>query len=284
MDSDVEALVEQARGGNAEALEQLVVKIQDRVYGLAMRILSHPADAEDATQEVLIKIVTHLGEFRGESSFTSWVYRVAANHLLTTRKRRAERHELTFEACERHIDDGLAAAGTHASPEAEQGLIVAELMLSCTQTVLLCLDRKLRIAYILSEVLDLSSKQGAYVLDISPTAFRKRVSRGRTLVRDFMKKNCGLVKPSNRCTCAQMVPHTVRIGWIVPEKLLFAAHPSRTPQVGVPQDALDHMKEEDRVKALFRSHPDYIAPKILLENLRRIVQSVRLAIQGDTTT
>ena len=281
MDTVVDALVQQAREGNAEALEQLVERIQDRVYGLAMRMLAHPADAEDASQEILIKIVTHLVDFRGESSFTSWVYRIAANHLLTTRKRRAERQEFTFESCEQFIEAGVAASGTQNSPEAEQGLIMEELLLSCTQTVLLCLDRNLRIAYILSDILDLSSSQGAAILDISPAAFRKRVSRGRKLLRRFMRNNCSHVNPSNRCTCAHMLPHAVRIGWIVPEKLLFSTHPSRNCQVNMTGEQLDHMDEEDRVQALFRSHPDYIAPKILLENLRRILQSVRLAIQGD---
>jgi len=280
MDSDVNALVEQARDGNREALEQLVTKIQDRVYGLAMRMLSHPADAEDAAQEILIKIVTHLGEFRGESSFTSWVYRIACNHLLTTRKRRAERREVTFELCERHIDDAVAASGAHTTPEAEQGLIVEEMMLSCMQGILLCLSRDLRIAYILSEVLDLSSAQGGNILNISPMAFRKRVSRGRTLIRNFMQKNCGIVNPGNRCKCAQLVGLAVQTGLIRPERPLFSAHPRRNPHVGVPEEVLEHMDEEDRVKALFRSHPDYIAPKVLLENFRKVMQSVRGAIQG----
>jgi RNA polymerase sigma factor (sigma-70 family) len=281
MDSDVDALVQQAREGNAEALEQLVVRIQDRVYGLAVRMLAHPADAEDASQEILIKIVTHLADFRGESSFTSWVYRIACNHLLTTRKRRAERQEFTFESCEQFIEAGVAASGTQSSPEAEQGLIMEELLLSCTQTVLLCLDRNLRIAYVLSDILDMTSSQGAAILDISPAAFRQRVSRGRKLLRNFMRNNCGHIDPSNRCTCAQMLPHAVRIGWIVPDKLLFSTHPSRNHQAGTTGEGLEHMEEEDRVHALFRSHPDYIAPKIVLENLRRILQSVRLAIQGD---
>jgi len=280
LDSDVNALVEQAREGNKEALEQLVMKIQDRVYGLAIRMLSHPADAEDAAQEILIKIVTHLGEFRGESSFTSWVYRIACNHLLTTRKRRAERREVTFELCERHIDDALAASGAHTAPEAEQGLIVEEMMLSCMQGILLCLSRDLRMAYILSEVLDLSSAQGGNILNISPMAFRKRVSRGRTLIRNFMQKNCGIVNPGNRCKCVQLVGLAVQTGLIRPERPLFSAHPRRNPHVGVPKEVLEHMDEEDRVKALFRSHPDYIAPKVLLENFRKVVQSVRGAIQG----
>ncbi|MFO7739936.1 MAG: sigma-70 family RNA polymerase sigma factor, partial [Desulfatiglandaceae bacterium] len=82
-----ERLVDLAKEGGRNALEELVRTIQDRIYGLALRILFLPADAEDATQEILIKIITHLRSFKGESRFTTWCFRIAANHLLSTRKR-----------------------------------------------------------------------------------------------------------------------------------------------------------------------------------------------------
>jgi RNA polymerase sigma factor (sigma-70 family) len=273
-------LVEQAREGDKDALGQVIGKIQDRVYGLAIRMLSHPADAEDATQEILIKVMTHLGEFRGESSFTSWVYRIAANHLLTTRKRRAERQEINFESCERHVDDALAAASAHASPDAEQGLIVEEMMIVCTHVVLLCLNRDLRMTYILGEVLEMRGEEGAAILEIAPATFRKRLSRARTLVRNVMQATCGLVNPGNRCRCALLAPHFVKAGWIRPDKLLFATHPRHTRDAPIRTAKLEQMEERDRVAALFRSQPDYIAPAALLENMRKIMKSARLALQG----
>jgi RNA polymerase sigma factor (sigma-70 family) len=91
MKLEMEALVDKALEGDLESLEELIAGLQDRVYGLAIRMLSHPSDAEDATQEILLKVVTNLANFQKKSSFTTWVYRIASNHLLTTRKRRAER-------------------------------------------------------------------------------------------------------------------------------------------------------------------------------------------------
>ena len=78
----LDALVRLSRAGDRQALERLIEAIQGKVYNLAIRMLRVPADAEDATQEILIKVITHLGEFRSESAFTTWVYRVASNHLL----------------------------------------------------------------------------------------------------------------------------------------------------------------------------------------------------------
>ena len=73
MEPAIETMVEQAKEGHKDALEALIRSIQDRIYGLSIRMLYHPADAEDATQEILIKVITHLDSFRGESAFTTWV-------------------------------------------------------------------------------------------------------------------------------------------------------------------------------------------------------------------
>ena len=88
-ESRLDQLVEQAREGDEEALEAVVRALQDRIYNLALRMLWHPSDAEDATQEILVKVITRLRQFRHESAFTTWVYQIAKNHLFITRRHRA---------------------------------------------------------------------------------------------------------------------------------------------------------------------------------------------------
>jgi len=85
MSQTPEANVKRAQQGDQAALEELIAQIQSKVYGLALRMLWHPEDAQDATQEILLRVVTHLATFRGESSFYTWVYRIAANHLFRFR-------------------------------------------------------------------------------------------------------------------------------------------------------------------------------------------------------
>ena len=80
-----------AAAGDTEAVERLVSAVQDDVYRLALRMVWHPEDARDATQEALIRIVTRVGTYRGEAAFSTWAYRVAANHLLNWRQSRVER-------------------------------------------------------------------------------------------------------------------------------------------------------------------------------------------------
>ncbi len=278
METALEDLVQLAKEGNKDALESLVGRIQDRVYKLALRMLAYPADAEDAAQEILIKIVTRLDSFRQESAFMTWVYRVAANHLLTTRKRLAENHAASFEDYEAILEMEHAAEWQHSIPEAERSIIVQEVMLGCTQGMLLCLDRPHRITYILSEIFDISSQQGAYILDISPEAYRKRLSRARERIQTFMLKNCGLVNADNPCHCDQMAPFAVQTNQIDPNNLLFSGHRCRANWGGV---SLEHLKELDslqRVAALFRTHPDYAAPETFLTSLKELVDSGKVRL------
>src|SRR5260370_13530555 len=123
-ETSVEALIEQANAGSQDALEVIIRQIQDRVYNLALRMLLEPADAEDATQEILIKVVTHLSEFRQESAFATWVYRIATNYLLTTRKRRAEQGQLTFQRLGRCLDGSLGTGQAATPEETQQRLLV----------------------------------------------------------------------------------------------------------------------------------------------------------------
>jgi RNA polymerase sigma factor (sigma-70 family) len=89
-DWEERALVARACSGDREALEELVRWHQGWIYNIALRMLYHPQDAEDATQEILIKVVTQLASFEGRSSFRTWLYRIVVNHVLNMRRGRIE--------------------------------------------------------------------------------------------------------------------------------------------------------------------------------------------------
>ncbi|HEV3082828.1 MAG TPA: sigma-70 family RNA polymerase sigma factor, partial [Gemmataceae bacterium] len=89
-------LIFQAKTGNRDALEKLVFRHQAWIYNIALRMVFHPQDAEDVTQEVLIKAITRLSTFQGDSQFRTWLYRITANHVLNMKRRGAEMQPLTF--------------------------------------------------------------------------------------------------------------------------------------------------------------------------------------------
>ena len=279
MEIPLETLAEQAKNGDSDALESVVLQVQDRIYGLAMRMLWHPEDAEDATQEILVKIVTHLGHFRQESSFTTWCYRIAANHLLNARKRRADLLEMTFDKLEEEISDGMAYAASHSTHEAEQDLLAKEVMIGCVQGVMLCLDRPHRLTYLLGEIYGVNSEKGGDVLGISPESFRKRLSRARTMLRDFLVANCGLVNPANECTCAKQVPYALKTGLVKPKRLLFATHPRSCTRDCPTADKISKADESQRI-ALLLQDPEYAAPHAFVKRVRAMIDSGSIQISG----
>ena len=78
---ELKKLVDQAVAGDKDALETVILSVQDLVFNLSLRMLGTFPDAEDATQDILLKIITHLSSFKGDSAFSTWVFSIAANHL-----------------------------------------------------------------------------------------------------------------------------------------------------------------------------------------------------------
>jgi RNA polymerase sigma factor (sigma-70 family) len=243
-------------------------------------MLWHPSDAEDATQEILLKVITHLSQFRQECAFMTWVYQVAKNYLFTIRRQRAETTPLSFA----FIGDVLEATEAQR-PQAnallesldgvEQELLVKEVQLRCTLGMLLCLDRDHRLAYILGEVFEVSSAQGASILAISAAAFRKRVSRARARLQRFMEPNCHLVSPAQECNCVRHLAHNSSA-----EKrrlaTLLATYPlgvsALQPDAGLLAQARE-LGQLERVAAIFQSHPSFAAPDHLVQAIKKLLAS-----------
>ena len=141
-----------------------------------------------------------------------------------------------------------------------------------SEGLLLCLDREHRLAFLLVDVFDVSSEQGAAILEITATAFRKRLSRARDRMQAFLERNCALTNTDNPCTCE-------RYGFLsilerVEEKdMVFARHPCRPKQEGGVTHRIKEMDELTRIAALYKRYPDFQAPALLIENIRGLVRS-----------
>ena len=261
-------LVARATGGDAAALEQVVRTVQDPVYRLALRMTGLPADAEDATQEILIRVVTRLASWRGEASLVTWAYRIGVNYLVDLRHRSAlERRNLTFAAYQEELADGLGAE--QDGPEA--AVLADEVRLRCTQAMLQCLDREDRVAFVLGEVFALPGDEAAWVVGTTPAAYRKRLERSRRRIRAFMQSNCGLVNPANPCRCSRRIAHAQAQGRLRPGSPMLATHPTS----GATKGARAQMHDLHDVAAVLRSHPDYALPRARSEAVLAVLRSGR---------
>ena len=136
-------LVEEAKNGDRAALENLVLRHQAWIYNIAVRMVFQPQDAEEVTQEVLIKVITKLSTFNGESKFRTWLYRIAANHVLNMKRRNTETRVTTFADYGAAIDrtPDLDLPDPKGAP-VSLPMLGEETKNSCTMGMLLCLDRK----------------------------------------------------------------------------------------------------------------------------------------------
>lgn len=209
MKQEQDSLIHMAKGGNAAALAQLVKSAQDAIFRLSLRMLADPEAAQDATQEILIRVITKLSTFKGESRFETWVHRVAVNYLLTARKVISRDPGLSFEAFGSDLIDGLVDEEL-ASPE--DHVMLNDLRLRCTMAMLMCLDRRHRAAYVLGEVLEIEHVEAAQILNIEPATFRKQLSRARASVQEFASSHCGLANPGAPCTCPRRLPAALGCG------------------------------------------------------------------------
>jgi RNA polymerase sigma factor (sigma-70 family) len=260
-------LVARAVGGDEAALTEVLRRVQDPVYRLALRMTGRPADAEDATQEILIRVLTRLASFRAEASLVTWAYRIAVNHLINLRRRSVhEQREISVDTYRADLLAGLATPD-YAGPDAE--LLAEEVRLQCTQALLQCLDRAARATYVLGEILGLPGKDAAWILDLSPAAFRKRLERARQQVRDALRGRCGLLDPAAPCHCARRITYAIGKGRVDPTRPALATHPTTTAR------AAANLHELRDVGELLRTHPDYAAPEARTEAVLTLARSGR---------
>lgn len=265
-ETSLEELVEQAIAGNKQALEQLIISIQDYVYNLAVRFFWNPLDAQDACQEILLKIITHLSSFQHRSTFKTWVYRVATNYLLNAKRTQYE--SLTFEEGAVHLEKGREYPSYEG---ADKNILLEEVKINCTTSMLICLSRPLRLTYLIGEILEYNSREGAYILDISPQTFRKRLSLARNRIRAFMAQHCGLYHPKNPCRCAQQISYSLAIGWFDPKNLNFVKLEKGIMEA---KEKIDTFMDE---VAIFHTHPEYSTPGRVLDNIRDLLDNADYA-------
>jgi hypothetical protein len=138
--------------------------------------------------------------------------------------------------------------------------------------MLLCLDRPHRLAYILGEILGLGHREAAEVLEITPAAFRKRLSRARQRLHAFLRSQCGLVSESAPCRCERRIVPAMARGRVDASRALFAGRDETTESLAIRQwRSVEAIREEADV---LRSTPAFAASGRATEGLRALLESL----------
>ncbi len=262
---ELQVLIGRAVAGDKEALGTVLECVQDLVFNLSLRMLGTFPDAEDASQDILLKIVTHLSTFKGESAFSTWVFRIAVNHLKDYKKHMFAKMPLSFAFYGEDIKNAKIDDVPDLTQNVEQSVLAEELKLSCTNVMLQCLDAEERCIFIMGTMFQVDSRIAGEILDITPETYRQRLSRVRRKVADFLSEYCGEYG-SGTCKCAQRVNYAIQNHRIAPDRLDFTAATISTQTMLEVKEA---MEEIDGLSQQFSFCKTYQPPK----GLKRFIES-----------
>jgi RNA polymerase sigma factor (sigma-70 family) len=269
MDKIDYSIVQKACAGNKPALTEIIERISDSIYNLSLRMLLFPEDAEDAAQEILIKIITHLHSFKGDSAFETWVYRIASNYLVTLKSKNTEQFKMSFDKYAAMLDTGMSDTVSYAKNDGELKLLEEEVKISCTHGMLLCLNPMDRVVYILGDIIGIDSVEASAILEIKADNFRKILSRGREKIRNFMSLKCGLVNENNHCRCVKKIDLLVTEKLINPGQLRFADKEKSL-------SLIKQIENIDKSLAVFRSTPDYKFPVNNHKEILHLITTIKI--------
>ena len=279
-----EQLVSLAQVGDRRALEQLVARHGPWIFNVAARMVWRRDDAADVTQEVLVKVITKLSTFRAESAFRTWLYRIVVNHVINLKKKQPLEAGLRpFEEFTRDLDEAGDAPTPDEPGGVPSGVLVEEAKIGCTLAMLMCLDRRQRVVFVLGEVLGVTDRVGAEVTELSPENFRQVLARARHDLYSFMNDKCGLVNTANPCRCARKTRGFIDKGYVDPKHLQFVPDRLVRVRAATPNRIHELDSLERRHAELFREHPMLPAPDEVL-SIRRLfdLPEVRAALAADS--
>jgi RNA polymerase sigma-70 factor (ECF subfamily) len=184
-------LVRRLKDRDEQAFREMVEEYGDRVFSLTYRMLGSREEAEDLAQEVFITIFKSIESFRGDSKFSTWLYRVTANHCKNRIKYLSRRHDRDRAELTERVESGgggAALAAPRPAPRPDVQLEGAQLE-QILQHAIAELDEEQRILVILRDVEDLSYEEICAITELPDGTVKSRLHRARMALRKKLLKH-----------------------------------------------------------------------------------------------
>lgn len=181
-------LIKRAQSGDIAAFEALIEAYEQKVFHIAYRMAGNPDDAADMAQEILLKIFRNVGKFKGESKFSTWVYRVATNTCLDELKKAKRKAAYSLDE-EFETEEGqLGVEVADTAPTPEQRVEGQEIRDAITEAISR-LSEEHRQIIILRDINGLTYEEVADILDCSLGTVKSRISRAREQLRKILSQD-----------------------------------------------------------------------------------------------
>lgn len=264
------ALIDKAVSGDKQSLETIILSVQDLIFNLSLRMLGSFTDAEDASQDITLKIITHLSSFKKESSFSTWVFRIATNYLINYKKHMFAKYPLSFEYYGDDIENGNVRDIPDLTQEVDKAILAEELKMSCTNVMLQCLDMESRCIFILGTMFRIDSRIAGEILDMTPEAYRQKLSRIRRKVAEFLEQYCGEYG-SGTCRCSERLNYAIQNHRLNPKQLDYTSAVETTKETMV--NFINTMEDIDQMALKFSFCKTYESPEKTKQFFRDFLDS-----------
>lgn len=191
MEINEKKLIARATSGDPAAFNSLMQQHEGRMYAVALRMCANREDAQDCLQEAMLRVYRAISGFKGESSFSTWVYRITMNTCLDELRKRKNRQTTSLDNL---LDMGWSPSDDTNVPEKHALRGESRRML---QTAIENLPEDMRSAIVLRDIEGLSYEEIAKALDINIGTIKSRISRGREKLREKLKENSELFDMGN---------------------------------------------------------------------------------------
>jgi RNA polymerase sigma factor (sigma-70 family) len=240
--------------GDKNSLNKLIVRHQPYIYNIAWKMVGNPQDASDLSQEALIKIISNLGNFKFESSFQTWAFRIVRNHFLNDQKKSLKMPTNNFQELGAALDS-IPNIDLSKDEIEEKKEFIKETRMTCMSGMLLCLTKEQRMIFIIGEMFSANHTVGSEIMEISKANFRMKLSKARKDLTNFMNDKCGLVNKENPCRCHKKVTVNLEAGIIDAKNLLYNRQEFSSYREELEHDA-DYIVDELELKyvELYREH------------------------------
>jgi RNA polymerase sigma-70 factor (ECF subfamily) len=188
---DDSVLVRQSQAGDAAAMERLILRYQNRIYNVILKMCGNADDAAELTQEAFVKVIESIDKFKGKSSFYTWLFRIAVNLTLNhcQRQARTATRSLDAEEPDQEGEPSQALRDFLSDDRVADPAVLAQSQELCelAKRSLLELEEPQRAVVVLRDIEGMDYAQIADVLSIELGTVRSRLSRARSNLRDILE-------------------------------------------------------------------------------------------------
>lgn len=246
-----------------ELFDRLYRDNQAKVYKLALALAGNAHDAEDITQEAFFRAFRSYDAFRGESSFFTWIYRIAIN---VSNDHLKYRNKLPISTLTEELGyslEDIIDPNPANNPETE--LLGYQARIKCLHSLTECLQASERKVFCLAITLGLPHKAIADILECSVGSVKTTLHRAKKRWFGYMENKCQLIKKSNPCNCRQFVRFGLKQGWISKDALV---RPRPAPTVQAREDIKKMKALRDIYQDVYQDRADESFAKRIREGIK----------------